>query len=157
MAGGCSPPLTQAFISASRSESRERNWKKFGEFCNTHCCFELYFNEPSRMSLLWALLFRHVILSKEIAKMIPKTRLLTEQEWRAVGVQQSRGWVHYMLHKPEPHILLFRRPLGESSGPDNPAKWSGSLLWTFDFANTLAGAKCERVENRSSLRQIRTE
>jgi cyclin-dependent kinase regulatory subunit CKS1 len=32
------------------------------------------------------------------------------QEWRALGVQQSRGWVHYELHRPEPHILLFRRP-----------------------------------------------
>lgn len=34
------------------------------------------------------------------------------QEWRNLGVQQSRGWVHYELHKPEPHILLFRRPIG---------------------------------------------
>ena len=29
-----------------------------------------------------------------------------------MGVQQSRGWVHYAIHRPEPHILLFRRPLG---------------------------------------------
>jgi cyclin-dependent kinase regulatory subunit CKS1 len=21
------------------------------------------------------------------------------------------GWVHYAIHKPEPHIMLFRRPL----------------------------------------------
>ena len=34
------------------------------------------------------------------------------QEWRSLGVQQSRGWVHYELHRPEPHILLFRRPKG---------------------------------------------
>lgn len=34
------------------------------------------------------------------------------QEWRNLGVQQSRGWMHYELHKPEPHILLFRRPKG---------------------------------------------
>lgn len=27
-------------------------------------------------------------------------------------MQQSRGWEHYALHRPEPHILLFRRPLG---------------------------------------------
>jgi cyclin-dependent kinase regulatory subunit CKS1 len=27
-------------------------------------------------------------------------------------VQQSRGWVHYEFHRPEPHILLFRRELG---------------------------------------------
>jgi len=24
----------------------------------------------------------------------------------------QRGWTHYAIHKPEPHILLFRRPVG---------------------------------------------
>mmetsp|Transcript_29071 Transcript_29071/g.70909 ORF Transcript_29071/g.70909 Transcript_29071/m.70909 type:complete len:96 (-) Transcript_29071:557-844(-) len=56
--------------------------------------------------------YRHVILPKEMAKQMPKGRLLTEREWRGLGVQQSRGWAHYEIHKPEPHILLFRRPLG---------------------------------------------
>merc|ERR1711970_880721 len=56
--------------------------------------------------------YRHVILPRDIAKMVPKGRLLTETEWRGLGVQQSRGWVHYAIHRPEPHILLFRRPLG---------------------------------------------
>ena len=82
---------------------------------------------------------RHVILPKELAKTLPKARLLSEQEWRGIGVQQSRGWGHYAIHRwanlrllkwekdvqsvvflrlkimhyrPEPHILLFRRPLG---------------------------------------------
>jgi len=44
--------------------------------------------------------------------MAAKGKLLSEQEWRGIGVQQSRGWVHYAIHRPEPHILLFRRPLG---------------------------------------------
>ena len=39
-------------------------------------------------------------------------RLLTETEWRGLGVVQSRGWEHYAIYAPEPHILLFRRPLG---------------------------------------------
>lgn len=56
--------------------------------------------------------YRHVILPKELAKTLPKSRLLTESEWRGIGVQQSRGWHHYAIHRPEPHILLFRRPLG---------------------------------------------
>ena len=54
--------------------------------------------------------YRHVILPKELFKKMPKGRLLTESEWRSLGVQQSRGWVHYEIHKPEPYILLFRRP-----------------------------------------------
>ena len=56
--------------------------------------------------------YRHVILPKELAKSLPKDRLLAENEWRGIGVQQSRGWGHYANHRPEPHILLFRRPLG---------------------------------------------
>ena len=84
-----------------------------------------------------------------LAKLVPKTHCMSEQEWRNLGVQQSLGWVvhtfpscsplskfrklalyairnccssllkvcfqlifwrwvHYMLHEPEPHILLFR-------------------------------------------------
>ncbi|XP_017154803.1 cyclin-dependent kinases regulatory subunit [Drosophila miranda] len=54
--------------------------------------------------------YRHVVLPKELVKLVPKTHLMTETEWRSIGVQQSRGWIHYMIHKPEPHILLFRRP-----------------------------------------------
>eukprot|EP00871_Galdieria_phlegrea_P001935 jgi/Galph1/2742/GphlegSOOS_G1437.1 len=54
--------------------------------------------------------YRHVILPSDIAKLLPKNRLLSEAEWRGIGVQQSRGWVHYAIHRPEPNILLFRRP-----------------------------------------------
>lgn len=56
--------------------------------------------------------YRHVVLPPEIANHLPKNRLLEENEWRALGVQQSRGWVHYAVHRPEPHIMLFRRPKG---------------------------------------------
>ena len=55
--------------------------------------------------------YRHVMLPKDVAKLVPKTHLMTEVEWRNIGVQQSLGWIHYMLHEPEPHILLFRRQL----------------------------------------------
>jgi cyclin-dependent kinase regulatory subunit CKS1 len=59
--------------------------------------------------------YRHVTLPPEIAKLLPRDpktnlpRLLSEEEWRALGVQQSPGWVHYAVHRPEPHVLLFRR------------------------------------------------
>ncbi|KAL0048555.1 hypothetical protein WJX82_005775 [Trebouxia sp. C0006] len=52
--------------------------------------------------------YRHVVLPSDIAALLPKGRLLSENEWRGIGVQQSRGWVHYAIHKPEPHIMLFR-------------------------------------------------
>jgi hypothetical protein len=41
-----------------------------------------------------------VILPPDIAKHVPKSHLMTETEWRNLGVQQSPGWVHYMMHTP---------------------------------------------------------
>lgn len=33
------------------------------------------------------------MLPKDLARLVPKSHLMTENEWRAIGVQQSRGWV----------------------------------------------------------------
>ncbi|KAK3799934.1 hypothetical protein RRG08_064825 [Elysia crispata] len=63
--------------------------------------------------------YRHVILPSDIAKLVPKNHLMTETEWRNLGVQQSPGWIHYMVHAPEPHVLLFRRPLPEPQQQQN--------------------------------------
>jgi hypothetical protein len=43
------------------------------------------------------------MLPKEIAKLVPKNHLMTEEEWRGIGVQQSQGWQHYMMHGPGKH------------------------------------------------------
>ena len=40
------------------------------------------------------------MLPKSIAKYVPQERLMSEREWRSLGVQQSPGWLHYMIHKP---------------------------------------------------------
>ena len=69
--------------------------------------------------------YRHVILPKHIYKKIPRGRLLSEMEWRGLEVQQSRGWVHYEIHKPEPHILLFRRPMGTDPTTGSPLTQGG--------------------------------
>ena len=63
--------------------------------------------------------YRHVILPKPLLKLIPKSyfepddsgvlRILSETEWRGIGITQSLGWEHYEVHAPEPHVLLFRR------------------------------------------------
>ncbi|ORX39380.1 regulatory subunit of cyclin-dependent kinase [Kockovaella imperatae] len=65
--------------------------------------------------------YRHVILPKQMLKLIPKSyfapddsgllRILEENEWRGIGITQSLGWEHFEVHAPEPHILLFRRAL----------------------------------------------
>jgi cyclin-dependent kinase regulatory subunit CKS1 len=55
--------------------------------------------------------YRHVILPPEQTQIVPRTHLLTETEWRNLGLQMSAGWIHFMHHNPEPQVLLFRRPL----------------------------------------------
>ena len=58
----------------------------------------------------------HVTLPEPVARDMYKIsageRLLLDHEWRGLGVTLSRGWVHYAIHHPTPHILHFRRPLG---------------------------------------------
>uniref|UniRef100_A0A453J030 Cyclin-dependent kinases regulatory subunit n=4 Tax=Triticinae TaxID=1648030 RepID=A0A453J030_AEGTS len=72
--------------------------------------------------------YRHVVLPPEVAKLLPKNRLLAENEWRALGVQQSRGWVHYAVHRPEPHIMLFRRPLNYQQQQDAAAAAAAQMM-----------------------------
>lgn len=64
--------------------------------------------------------YRHVQLPKAMLKTIPRDyfdpskgtlKLLWEEEWRGLGITQSLGWEHYEVHEPEPHILLFKRPI----------------------------------------------
>ncbi|KAI1917145.1 Cyclin-dependent kinases regulatory subunit (Cell division control protein cks1) [Ophidiomyces ophidiicola] len=64
--------------------------------------------------------YRHVQLPKNMLKEIPPEyfdqskgtlKLLWEEEWRGLGITQSLGWEHYEVHEPEPHILLFKRPI----------------------------------------------
>lgn len=52
---------------------------------------------------------RHVLLPKQLAKLVPQSRLMTEAEWRKLGVTQSRGWVHYLYHAPG-KIFVFALP-----------------------------------------------
>ncbi|CAG9327078.1 unnamed protein product [Blepharisma stoltei] len=56
--------------------------------------------------------YRQVIFPKKKGKEFRKRGLLSEDEWRSEGVQMTKGWQHYGAHPPEPHVLLFRRPIG---------------------------------------------
>lgn len=56
--------------------------------------------------------YRHIHVPKDKLNMLPKDgTLLNESQWRSLGIAQSEGWVHYLFHKPDPGVLLFRRPL----------------------------------------------
>merc|ERR1712001_620530 len=94
------------------TESPSSNNKKCGRVCNHIKSImpnkNIYYSDKYNDEEFE---YRHVMLPKDLAKMVPKTHLMSETEWRNLGVQQSQGWVHYMTHDPEPHILLFRRDL----------------------------------------------
>lgn len=68
--------------------------------------------------------YRHVVAKSEYnirrcksAITLPESpgvsKLLTEEEWRNIGIQQSEGWEHFMVHRPEKNVLLFRRRLNK--------------------------------------------
>eukprot|EP00887_Chlorella_sp_A99_P001369 scaffold8.g1369.t1 len=79
--------------------------------------------------------YRHVVLPQEIAKRLPKGKLMSEAEWRAMGVQQSRGWVHYAIHRPEPHIMVSC-----VGGGCMPRGWGLGLQWLAGMARTANAA-----------------
>ncbi|GAB5364483.1 hypothetical protein AAMO2058_000974400 [Amorphochlora amoebiformis] len=54
--------------------------------------------------------YRHVVLPSQLTDIVPR-HLLAEHEWRSLGLQQSRGWIHYGFYGPEKNVLLFRRKL----------------------------------------------
>lgn len=89
--------------------------------------WRLIFCDHFDHSLLFLFVSRHVVLPKDIAKLVPKTHLMTETEWRGLGVQQSHGWIHYMIHEPEPHILLFRRPVTGGIPPTQEEQFKNEL------------------------------
>jgi cyclin-dependent kinase regulatory subunit CKS1 len=55
--------------------------------------------------------YRYVILSPSLRNVFPSHCLLTADQLRGWGVQQSEGWVHFALQPRDPLVLLFRKPL----------------------------------------------
>lgn len=54
-------------------------------------------------------IYKHVMLTKEAFKSMPKNRILTNIEIHGLGIIQSSGWEQYTLFKNEPNVLLFRK------------------------------------------------
>jgi len=65
--------------------------------------------------------YRHVVIPLEMVKMLQslcggEQRLLKQNEWSQFLIQDD-SWEHYSIHRPEPHVLLFRRPLSSREEP----------------------------------------
>ncbi|KAL4481956.1 hypothetical protein ABPG74_008045 [Tetrahymena malaccensis] len=95
--------------------------------------------------------YRHVILPKQIFKTMPRDqKVLTESQWRMMGIQQSRGWVHYDSHKPEPYILLFRRPKGTDPQTGMPPRG-------FKDPDSLEQQQNEQLQTQQDESQIQLQ
>ena len=56
--------------------------------------------------------YRHIKLPETVLKQIPEPPiLLSETDMKNIGLNLSTGWINYLRHKPEPHIILVRRHL----------------------------------------------
>jgi len=61
--------------------------------------------------------YRHVLVPKDLVQHVRSRqrqrpdRLLLESDWRNLGIQMSLGWINYVNHGPDHHVLCFRRPL----------------------------------------------
>ncbi|KAI9204037.1 cyclin-dependent kinase regulatory subunit-domain-containing protein [Polychytrium aggregatum] len=77
--------------------------------------------------------YRHVIITKAHLAAVPKEfvgKMLAEEQWRGIGIQQSPGWEHYMVHLPEPvssharAIADLRLVARNDTVVDAPAVWA---------------------------------
>jgi len=49
--------------------------------------------------------------------------LLSEDEWRHLGISMSPGWQHYEVYEPEMHVMLFRRRLAKNNNVPGQNPW----------------------------------
>lgn len=66
--------------------------------------------------------YRHVIIPCEKGKALKLNRTLNAKEWKAIGLHMGSDWIHYLIHRPDPHVLLFRRmkdPAGSNVDEDD--------------------------------------
>ena len=83
--------------------------------------------------------YRHVLVRDlAVVRLLPKDTLLPEVRWRSLGICMGPGWEHYMLHAPERHVLLFRKPLEMARQPDRAKGDAGHVS-----SSTSLGTSCD--------------
>lgn len=109
--------------------------------------------------------YRHVTIPKSMAEKL-RYRVMREvrsfslylkivddqEEWRAMGICQSPGWMHYDIHPPEKHILLFKRPRGfDSLSHSDRQKWKQQVTRLINEKNTMLALKFERNKKQREI------
>eukprot|EP00210_Caulerpa_lentillifera_P009639 g9195.t1 len=98
--------------------------------------------------------YRHVTLPRSMAHKI-NYRVMKESEWRGLGICQSPGWMHYDIHPPERHILLFKRPRGFETLPrTEQQKWTSQVNKLISEKNAKLAIKYDK--NKKTREVLRT-
>merc|ERR1712071_698044 len=96
------------FISFIRSYTESVKAQKLSSLKNAMPTDQILYSDKYNDDLFE---YRHVILPADLAKLVPRTHLMSETEWRNLGVQQSPGWIHYMVHNPgivDEYLIILR-------------------------------------------------
>lgn len=112
---------------------------------------------PTHPLDLTAPLHRHVIIPKDLAKQIPMERTLTEPEWRSLGIQMSRGWIHYAWYQYGSLPKLTSSLLGlnptSSSSDDLSVPIPKRALWMKKRPRARRSSSCSLSETRRKRRR----
>ena len=69
-----------------------------------------------------------MVLPADVAARLPKGQLLLEHEWRELGVQQSRGWLHYRCAKGLLACVWHRNTSPNLCGPHGEVGVGANIL-----------------------------
>ncbi len=73
--------------------------------------------------------YRHVVLPANIAAHLPPGRLLSEQEWRQLGVQQSRGACSIISWPIQPSMRSDMQPDGRVTSAERMCRKGVCARW----------------------------
>lgn len=69
-----------------------------------------------------------------------------------MGICQSPGWMHYDIHPPEKHILLFKRPRGfDSLSLSERQKWTQRVNRLITEKNAVLALRYERSKKQREV------
>ncbi|KAF4804118.1 selenocysteine insertion sequence-binding protein 2 [Turdus rufiventris] len=95
--------------------------------------------------------YRHVMLPRELSKQVPKSHLMSEEEWRRLGVQQSLGWVHYMIHEPDRFNKPTKKKSTEATKPESrPVPTFEASILDFHKSQSLGSSEILNVHHKST-------
>ncbi len=55
--------------------------------------------------------YTSVILPKKYLPYVSEKKTLNFEQMKSLGIEISPDWENYLVHEPEPHVILLRRKL----------------------------------------------